>query len=38
MIPEEIDRKAIEAGAQPECDCDECLSIYEKILAEQGSH
>lgn len=25
----EIDRKAIAAGAFPDCDCDDCLVIYE---------
>jgi hypothetical protein len=31
-VTTEIDRKAIEAGAEPDCDCDACLAIYERII------
>jgi len=31
----ELDRKAVEAGAHPDCDCDDCLAIYEGLLGGQ---
>ena len=29
------DRKAIAAGAHPECDCDDCLAIYETVVRRE---
>ena len=29
------DRKAIAAGAHPECDCDDCLATYETVVRRE---
>lgn len=32
----DLDREAIARGAEPECDCDDCLAIYEILIAAKG--